>query len=244
MVITQLQLCYPEKSFSEIKRLTKRIYKELAITCAEVFIFDDKYFEGKIELIGMDTVKKAHELGRGVIVVSAHFSNWELGAKMLAREYGKVYGIIKSMKNQYFNQYINKSRNKAGIQTINMKNALKHIVAAIKKDQIVAVLIDQYASKQGVRMDFLGLETKVFTSVAQLALRYQVPVIVAFDVRDDLGYHKIYFSDTDFDYELEANEENILFITKKINEYIENYINNYPHLWFWVHRKFRNYLKK
>jgi len=243
VVIAQLRLCYPEKTFSEIKQLTKRIYKELAITCAEVFIFDDKYFEGKIELIGMDVVNDAHEQGRGVIVVSAHFSNWELGAKILAKEYNKVYGIIKAMKNRYFNEYINKSRNKAGIETINMKSALKHIVAAIKNNQIVAVLTDQYASKQGVKMDFLGFETKVYTSVAQLALKYKVPVIVAFDVRDDLGYHKIYFHNPSIDYDLEVNEENILLITQKINEHIEDYINNYPHLWFWVHRKFRNYLK-
>ena len=243
-VVAQLKICYSEKTDQEIKTLTKQIYKELAITCAEVFVFPDKYFDNRVEIVGMDLVDEVLAQGKGVIVVSAHFSNWELGAKLLARKYGKIFGIIKKIKNPYFDDYINKSRVNAGIQTINMKHALKHIIHAIRNNQVIAVLVDQYAKRQGVEMKFLGHDTMVYTSIAQMTLKYKVPVLMAFDVRDEYLQHKIYYFNPNINNELELTQENIFEITKKINGQIESFINNYPQLWFWVHRKFRKDLKR
>jgi len=309
IIIRQLKLCFPEKSDIEIKILTKKIYSELAITVAEVFIFNEKYFQDKIELINFEEVKKALSLNRGVIIVSAHFSNWEMGAKILAKEYSEVYGVVKKQRNSLFNTYIDQKRQLAGIKTIEMKNALKNIISALNKNKVVAFLVDQYASNQGTEIDFMGHKTMVYTSVAQIGLKFNTPIIVAFDVRDENGKHKVIFhnalffgqsqnigfpksnnpqkvkelsivsqvknmqaqsqngEEIDNDYpknhdfqgslnsisegvdnippakDLEAKKQKnevLVDKTKEINSLIEEYIKKYPHLWFWVHRKWRN----
>jgi len=239
VVIAQLKLCFPDKSEREIDDLVRKIYTELGTTVAEVFVFNDKYFEDKVELEGFEAIDTALGLGRGVIVATAHFGNWELGGKIIAKHHGSLKAIAKSQKNKQFNKYINESREQAGIEVIDMKNALKHIVTALKSNQIVAVLIDQYAHRQGVEMDFLGHKTKTYTSIAQLALKYKTPVIMAFDVRDKIGKHRMTFHEPMIFDSLEFDEQNVLDVTKKINQVLEEYIVSYPHLWFWVHRKWR-----
>lgn len=239
IVVRQLKLCFPEKTDQEIKILTANVYEELAVSVAEIFVFNDKYFENRKISIGFDNIEKALSYNRGVMIVSAHFSNWEMGAKSIAEKYPPVYGVVKNQRNTFFNKYLDNKRTQNGLATIPMQNALKHIVSALKNNQVVAFLIDQYARKQGVDIDFLGHKTKTYTSVAQIAIKYKVPVIMAFDVRDKKGFHKIIFHEPLIFENIPYNEKNILDISKKINHYIEGYIKEYPELWFWVHRKWR-----
>jgi len=235
----QLCLCLPDNSPDQIDQIIKRIYRELAVTVAEVFIFSDDYFKDKVEIIGYDEVRKNLSYGRGLIIVSAHFGNWELAAKLLAKDIPPVYGIVKKQHNELFNEYLDRTRRDAGIITVEMKNAFKQLVSALQKNSIVAVLIDQYAFKNGVAIDFLGNKTKAYTSIAQLSLKYQIPVITAFDIRDSSGHHQIIYNKAMVFRDLEYNEENILQVTKAINVPIEENILQYPQLWFWVHKKFR-----
>lgn len=239
IVLSQLKMCFPDKSKTEILRLTKRIYIELAVTIAEVFVFSDEYLFRKLNIVNLENITEALKFKKGVIVVSAHFSNWELGAKVLANKYPPVYGVVKKQRNRLFDNYINLQRQNTGLVTIDMNNALKHIIGALNKNQIVAFLVDQYARKQGVEMDFLGHKTKSYTSVAQIAIKYGVPVVMAFDLRDSNGEHKLIFHEPMIFDNLSYNDKNVLDISKKIYQHIEEYIIDYPHLWFWVHRKWR-----
>jgi len=239
VVRRQLQLCFPEKSASEIKSLLKEVYSELAVTVGEVFLFNKNYFKSRIETENYEEIQRNLTKGKGLIIVSAHFGNWEMGAKLLATDFPPVYGIVKKQHNPYFNRYIDATRRKAGIETVEMNSGLKPIISALRKNCIVAVLIDQYAFKHGVEMEFLGNTTKVYTSISQLAIRFGVPVIVAFDVRDKRGQHKIIFNNAMSFGELEYNDENIYSVTRAINAELEACIVKYPHLWFWVHKKFR-----
>jgi len=239
VIVRQLKLIFPEKNQKEITSLTKAIYSELAVTVAEMFVFSKKYLLSKTEVVGIVNFQNALNLKRGVLLVSGHFCNWELGALVTANEIEPLLGVVKQIKNPFLNTYIDKTRHNIGITTIDMKHALKHIVTALKKNKIVAVLIDQYAIKQGVKMDVLGHETKVFTSVAQLAIKYKTPIVMGFDVRDSGGNHKVYYHEPLIYEDLELNEQNVIEVTKAINQVLCEYIVKYPHLWFWVHRKWR-----
>jgi len=238
-VLFQLKLVFPEKDEQEIIKLAKRVYSELAITSAEVFVFNNDYFNNRIEVVGLDNVNNALKLGHGAIIVTAHFSNWELGARVLTSEFKEAYTIVKKQSNLFFNNYIEKKRLKLGIKTIEMKNAMRGVLHALKKNHVVAFIIDQYAFKQGIELDFLGHKTRSYSSVAQLAIKYKVPIIPAFIVRDDERKSRLIFHNPLIYENLQYTNENITHVTGDINKYIEEYIRRYPHLWFWVHKKWR-----
>ena len=238
IVVKQLKLCFPNKTKKEIAKLTKLIYRELAVSCAEIFVFNDSYFKDRIELVNFEELDKALTLKKGAIIVSAHFGNWEIGAKLIAKKHNEVYGIVKNIRNKLFNDYIEKQRQDFGIRTIPMKSALKKIISALNNNKVVAILVDQYAAKQGTEMEFMGHKTMVYTSVAQIALKYNTPIIVAFDVRDKKGNHKYIFHNAILSVP-SISDRHVFDLTKQINNIIEEYINKYPQLWFWVHRKWR-----
>ena len=239
VVTSQLRRCFPEKTKKEIANITKNIYSELATTAAEVFVLDEKYIKQRTEIIGYENVTQALALKRGLIIISAHFANWELGAKILAEKSPPIYGIAKQQRNKRFNEYIKKTRQAAGVETFGMRNGIKPLISALKKNHIVAMLIDQYAQRQGTEVEFLGHKTKAYTSHAQIILKYKTPIIIAFDMRDKAGNHQFVFdAPIHFD-TLEYNEQNIIEVTYKINAHIEEQIRKHPHLWFWVHKKWR-----
>jgi len=243
VITQQLKLIFPEKKMNEIKTITKKIYSEMAVTVAEVFIFNEKYFKNKIEILGIENVENALQLGKGLLINSAHFSNWEMGVQTLAKIYKNVSGVVKKQRNPLFNYYIEMKRKEAGIKTIEMKNAIKHVVKALQKNEIVVFALDQYAFKQGVVIDFLGHQTKSYTSAAQIAIKYKTPIISAFDLRDESGKHTVIFHEPVFYHDTAYTEDNIIKVTKQLNKNIENYIHQYPHLWFWVHKKWRKALQ-
>ena len=242
VVHRQLQLIFPDKDSREIRQLVKEIFYELAVTTAETFVFDDTYFIDKSEVIGIDNINKALDYGRGVIIMSAHFGSWELAVKTLAKNYKNVYGVVKDQKNPYFNNYINKKRTETGMEVIEMKNALKHVILALQKNYIVVLAVDQYAFKQGVEIDFLGHQTKSYTSVAQIAIKYKTPVISAFTIREKNGNHRTIFHEPKVYDNIPYTSEEIVKLTKLLNQDIEKYILTYPNLWFWVHKKWRQVL--
>jgi KDO2-lipid IV(A) lauroyltransferase len=239
VVMQQLSLCFPEKSSIEIYRLTKKIYSELAITVVEVFTLPSKYLMKRIQIIGYDNIQKARNMGKGVIIVTGHFGNWELIPQLVAREHSPVSGPAAKIKNPFINRYIENKRAHFNLVAFKIKNAFLYITKALKKNEVVTLVIDQRARKHGIESEFFGQKAYLHSSAAQLAIRFEVPIVYAYDVRDAKGYHKVYFHEPVVYKNLEYTKENIYKITVETHSVLEKYIKEYPHLWFWVHRKWK-----
>jgi KDO2-lipid IV(A) lauroyltransferase len=240
-VVNQLNLIFPQKRNDEILSIAKGVYNELAITFAEVFVFSKKYLRSVTEIVGIENLHKAKSLHRGILLVSGHFSNWEMGAMITVNEFAQISGVVKKIKNPFMNAYIDRKRRSSGIKTIYMHNAFKQIVSSLKRNEIVAVLMDQYARRQGVELDFLGHKTMFYKSVAQLAIKYKTPIILGFDLRKKDDKHTVYYHAPLMFDDLEQNDFNIVEVTKKVSKVLEDYIQQYPHLWLWLHRRWRNF---
>lgn len=240
LVIKQLKAVFPEKSSKEINQLTDKIYFELGKSVCEIFIAEDQQIFDQIECEGLEGLQNCLSKNKGIIFVSAHFGNWEIGAKYLAHLTGKVYAVVKSQRNVLFDEYINHSRLESGVHTLPMKSALKTIINALINKETVGFLVDQYAGKHGSDLPFLGIQTKVFTSVAKLSLKTKSPIVLAFDVRKGFYKHQCFICEPIYTDNIELNEENILDLTQKINYHIEDYIRRFPEMWFWLHRRWRN----
>lgn len=239
LVLKQMSAVFPEKSLKEINQLADRMYFELGKSVCEIFIASDQQIFNQMNCEGLDHLQMCLEAKKGIIFVSAHFGNWEIGAKYLASKSGKIYAVVKEQRNIMFDQYVNQSRLASGVHVLSMKNAIKPIINALNNKETVGFLVDQYAGRHGVDLPFLGIPTKVFTSVAKLSLKTKSPILIAFDVRKGFYKHHCHICEPIYTDNIELNEENILDLTQKINYHIEEYIRKYPEMWFWVHRRWR-----
>lgn len=180
----------------------------------------------------------AQQEGHGVVVLTAHFGNWEWLGAALAAEKFPVASITKRQPNDQLTRLLNEYRHMAGIElftrgTSEMVNAAR----AIKQGLILGILADQDAGPDGLFIDFFGKKASTPSGITIFAKRLKVPVVPIFMVRKPEGGHRIicyeplYFEDTG------NAEEDIYRFTVKTTNIIEEMIRQYPDEWLWFQRR-------
>ena len=234
----QLEMVFPEKTEKEIKKIIKKMYYHMGLTTAESYFGNkDKLFKTcKIE--GWDNMKNAVKDGKGVILATGHFGNWELAGKYIASHFDMAV-VGKRQRNRYFDDYTNALRLKDKVIVITKKNALRPILKMLSEGYIVSLLMDQNAGKNGVLTDFLGHEASTFVGAAKIAIKTGCPIAPAYAIRKDDGTHLFICEEIISPEGFKNNLEDITKLTEIISKRIEKYIYQYPHLWFWVHKRWK-----
>ncbi len=235
VVLEQLKQAFPTKSKHEIKIITRNIYKNLALTSLEMFVQKEP---GKISIDGWKNVVNALKLNRGLIIISGHLGNWELAGRFIARQNLPLNVVIKRLRNNYFNDFVNRTRARDGIKIIYKTRTMRPVLAALKNNQIVVMLIDQNAGKDGINLSFMNREASVFTGFARLAERYNTPLVLGIALRDGNKENRFIFEKHILPEDYPENEQTIR-IVEHFNSRLEHYIKENPDQWFWLHRRWK-----
>jgi len=255
LTVKNLTMAFPEKTSEEIKQLSKDVYIELSKTISEIlFMFVGK-FDIDSAIKNRDEIKEkiqniADNSPHGVVLMTAHFSNWELLAHFLARHGLPMLVVGREGNNKLIDQNItipfrNKYGNRATTKDkamLSMSKALKKMSKALKKGDTVGLLIDQKTGEQNsVKVDFFGKSADTTISVALLKLKFDPMVVPVFIARQGDGQYKVIMNDP-VDYtadEIEGQEKKIEAMTLKYNQAMEAVIREYPAQWFWMHNRWR-----
>jgi len=248
LTIQNLTMAYPKKNKGEINELSKEVYLALSKTIAEILLmfvdrFDiDKAIKNSDE--ARETLDKiAKNSPNGVIVVTAHFSNWELAAHFLAKHGLPMLAIGRKGNNKLIDQKITiPFRNKYGNRATSKDNAMLAMVKTLKRGDAVGLLIDQKSGKKNsAKVDFFGKPAETTLSVASLKLKFNPVVVPIFIARDEDGLYEMIIEDP-IDYtaeEIEDKEKRFEAMTAKYNQSIEEVIRKYPAQWLWMHNRWR-----
>jgi len=236
---TQLKKVYPQYSEAKLKAIIKGVYQQMALSILEEYVLDDQKLLQKSSIKGQENIDHALSFGRGVILATAHFGNWE-AARILPLKGLNMSAIAKKQRNTLFDNYTNSIRERNGLHIIDMKHGLRDIITDLKQNRIVALLADQNAGSKGMILDFMGYPASHWKGVAKLSLRYKIPILPAFVVRDKNDNLVFEFSPIIYEPDLEDKEENYPAILAQIIRVTEKYINQYPEHWFWVHKRWKH----
>ncbi len=231
------------KSDDEIKRILKESYQNLGITLVELLTIDTYDFNSsnpKVSYSNIELILKAKERGRGVIVLSGHFGNWELlaySAGVLLSE--TLHLVVKYQMNPYTDRYLRGLRQRSGNQLIDMNKAGMTLVKAIKYNDIVAMLTDQRAGKnEGLTLDFLGRPARSYKAPAILALKFNTPILVGFANRDADNNYNVDLVEIDHS-DLEDNAVGVEELTRRYLKLLEEAIEKNPGHWAWQHNRWK-----
>lgn len=234
----QLAKVYPHKTKTEIKKILKSMYRNMALSALESYVLSEENLRACVSVKDPEHVTRALNMGKGAILITGHFGNWE-AARVLPHKAIPVAVVAKKQRNRLFNDYTDKVRKQSGANLIDMKTALRGIMAYLKENQMVAILTDQNAGKRGVITDFLGFPASHWTGAAKIALKYKIPIVPGFALRKDDDHLCICFEPIIYHPEWQDNDENCLALIKEINEVLYKYIHAYPEQWFWVHKRWK-----
>jgi KDO2-lipid IV(A) lauroyltransferase len=238
VALENLTQVFPEKSKKELNKILHNHYYNLALTAFETYV-PMIHTESPYTTEGWEHIEEALSLKRGVLVVSGHFGNWEMAGRYLSEKGVKINVIIKRLRNPHVNDYINEPRTKAGIKIIYKSKNMKPVFKALMKNEVVVMLVDQDAGKEGVRLPFLGRSASIITGYARIASRLDTPLVLGIFLRESPGKFKFIFEKGILPSKSKNLDRSYIKIVEQLNKGLEKYIRLYPEQWFWVHRRWK-----
>lgn len=238
-----LKLCFPDKPEKEIKKIIKDSYINVITVIAEFFYIRKLDIEKLNELIKLEhpgIFEEKLKQGKGLIIISAHFGNWELMAFGTSRLIGHPYNVIvKEQSNKKVDREINKVREMSGNKMIDMSRALREVLALLKENKIIAMLGDQSAPKENAGVKFFIEGVPVFEGAARFAIKTGAPVIFGIPFRNEDGSYFVKLIDIDMSRYNKYDDVNIKAFTQEHASILEECIRQRPGHWLWFHRRFK-----
>lgn len=173
----------------------------------------------------------------GGIIFSAHIGNWEVGPKTFIENGINVKTVYRPLNNSTVDEMTASIR---GTELISKSaKGSKQIIEEIKKGNYVIILADQRVS-DGILVPFFYDKALTTASIAKLALKYNIPLIPARSIRIGREFKFLVEVEKPIEFQKTANINNdVIHITTKINQKLEEWIRQYPAQWFWVHNRWK-----
>jgi len=194
-----------------------------------------KYFS----ISGAEHYSSAMQKGKGALLLTAHMGNWELFS-IIAHMAGIQANVVyRPLDNQALDDAVKQIRCRFGAELIPTKRAIFKMVKALKKQECVAMLMDQNVDwYNGVYVDFFGRRACTNKGLAMIALRTKAPVVPVFMLRADGGYRAEVCPEIPL-IRTGDKQKDIELNTEQYNQAIEAIIRRYPDQWFWVHQRWK-----
>lgn len=242
--ISNLQLAFPGKSKAEINKTVKGCYINVITVIAE-FFYMRKLSAGELakqmKVKNINIFNEKLKQGKGIILISAHYGNWELTAFGVSKLINVPFNVIvKEQTNKRVNDGINKIRTYSGNKMLDMRNSLRGILTVLKNNGIAAMLGDQSAPKENVKVDFFIKDVPTYEGTARIAIKTGAAVLFGVSTRDKDGTYSLEMHEIDTSKYKEPTEENIKALTQDHVNLLVEYIKLRPDHWLWFHRRFKN----
>ena len=233
---------YPEKSPGEVDRIAAKVFENIAVVIFDFFRIpwlDDRSLERLVEFEGVAHFDRAIKKGKGVILLTAHFGNWEMMAAAVGRFLHPVDIVARELDSPVVDEMVNWVRTRGGNGIISKERAMRKLLKSLSGNGVVGILLDQNVQlADSVFVDFFGTLAATNKGPARLAAATGAAVVPIFNVRKGGRYRitvgeEIEMADTgDKEKDTEAN-------TEQCTKAIEDAVRANPDQWFWVHRRWK-----
>lgn len=242
-VIENLSLSFPDFSRQKINKIAFICYRSFAITLIELLAIpwlSKNEMEKMIQCENAHFIKEKHDEGKGVILLSAHFGNWEYIALSVSLQIGiPFYVVIKPQRNPYVTRWLEEVRTKWINKVIQSGISIRQVYKEILNKNIVAMVADQRGPSDGLKLDFMGRQALFFTGPAVLAVKTGAPVLYGIPVRQKDYSYRAKIVEISKENLPEDEKGKVTEITIRLKEHLEGFIREYPEQWFWMHKRWK-----
>lgn len=237
-----LKIIFPQKSESQIRRIRIGMFRNFAKYLADFFRFEKlntEYLKKNTKIENVNYLDDTLAKDRGVILLSAHIGNWELGGALTALSGYKIWVIALPHKDKRVNDFFNRQRESKGLKVIPVGRAVRQCLSALNQGDLIALVGDRDFNANGAIIDFFGKPAFFPKGPAAFSLKTGAPILPVFMVRnaDDTFTLKI---EKPMEFTATADKEtDIKKIIVQYKTIIEDYIRKYPDQWymfkkFWI----------
>ena len=238
-----LKSAFPEKKACEIKRILRLHYRNLGMSVVELLklpVMGKKYLNTHVQFENFEGMENAHRKGKGVILLTAHFGNWEISSLAASARGHAISVFAREQKYARLNGLLNRSREMTGCKVITKGFSLRDIVRTLHDNGMVGMLADQDAGANGMFINFLHRPASTAQGPVSFALKTGALILPCFIRRKEHGRHALEINKPlelvqtgDKDKDIKRNLENI-------TDMLEDRIRRFPDQWLWSHKRWKS----
>ncbi len=205
------------KYLADFARLEGRRYQEM---------------ERRIIFGNWDAVERAVERGKGTIFIGLHQGNWDMGMLALARRGYPMNVIVETFEHSRMNKLVAQTRERIGVRLQPMEAGVLPMLRALKRNEMLGILIDQPNATANVRVQFLNHWVTVPAGAAALALRTGASILAGGVIRTrDNSYETIIHGPVVWPPSGDMDRD-IRDLTQHIMHVLEDLVRQNPEQWF------------
>ena len=225
-----------------VKAIAKQCFENLGKTVVEFMQFprlDGSQIQRYVTFEGTEHVERALSHGKGAIILTGHFGNWELLAASISATVAPLTPIVRALRSTRLNALVTSYREKAGYTTIDRDTGVRHALRCLKRNELLGIVADVDTTVSGVFVDFLGRHAYTPYSPVAIALKTGAAILPSFIIRQPDGSHHAIIEPPLVLKRTEAKEKELVINTQRFTKIIESYVRRYPAQWIWMHRRWK-----
>ena len=239
VVRRNIELCFPELSTAERDALAREHFKALGMMLIETGLgrwATDRHLQSITTLSGVEHVQQALESGRGVILLSAHFTTLEVMGRVLAKAIPPFDAVFRKNRSEFMTELQRSGREVSADTTIE-KRDIKKMVRSLRNARAVWYAPDQSYNRKGAEViEFFGVPAMHTTATSTLARLGKAVTIPFFPLRrPDGSYEMTLLPPLDG-----FPSDDPVADTRRYVELLEAQVRKAPEQYFWIHRKFKD----
>lgn len=247
IVLQNLRLAYgPAMAARELRSLARRNFMQFGMLAQEfarlmawrrIGVGD---LRRTVKVEGLEHLRAARAQGGAVILLGAHFGNWEYAHLFYASHVNRLNFIVRRIDNPYLEAERVACNARFGVNILYKESGLRTAIQRLKAGEDLVIFSDQKANlKEGIACRFFGHRTATISIAPALARKYQVPLVPVCSVRDrDRVSHRLIFGPA-LEIDPRPGPEALKANTQRQNDAIEAMIRRHPDHWLWLHRKWK-----
>ena len=210
----------------------------VAVDLGRLLTRSDRLLAG-LRVEGREHLDAAMARSERALAVTAHLGSWELLSLAPTLIGYPVSIVVRPLDSGWLDRLVARARRSGGIEVIAKRHAARPMLEALRRRRIVALLLDQNASRrEGVFVPFFGRLASTSRSAAVLSLRTGAPILPVFIRREDQTRHVITFEPA-LPEPRGSGEDAVVELTAGCTEAIERAIRGAPEQWLWLHDRWR-----
>ena len=233
-VRANLRLVWPDMPEAERRQLSHEAARNVGRTLASVW-FNEDFAQEAADLDahgeGLAALRAARAEGRGAILLSGHYGQWEAVRVILRREGIEAGAIYRPSNNPYYDPIFKRGLEAGGRPIVAKGRAgNRDLLRALRGGAVMAILPDQHV-KGAPYLDYLGHPARTSLAAAELALRYDLPLIPTFAPEID-GRPVVTL-------EAPIPHTDAETMMRVFNDRLSSWVARYPSQWYWLHRRWK-----
>lgn len=240
VVFQNVSKSFPQKTKAEQMKIVSHFYShlcDLVVESVKVFTISEQHVRARFKFVNPDFADRFYDEGKSVIIAGGHINNWELFAVAIDSEIKhRTVALYKRLNNKFFDDMMRATRGKYGLKMVPTREAREEFE---RKDGVKAVIFgfdqsprNEYTSYWAT---FLNQDTAMNFGVEKYAKEFNYPVLYGRINKLRRGHYSFEFTEA-----IENPQQTEYgYITRRINQLLEQDIMNAPQFWLWSHKRWK-----